>query len=65
MLICPFRPRSDLQLKYGTAADPPFPVENCLQVLRVTGILLENCSSKHLYSSYEVRDLAAAAAVCI
>lgn len=51
MVLC--RPRNDLQLKYG-ATDAPFPVENCLQVLHVTGVLLENCSSKHLYSSYEV-----------
>eukprot|EP00200_Dunaliella_tertiolecta_P012804 CAMPEP_0202388378 /NCGR_PEP_ID=MMETSP1127-20130417/77152_1 /ASSEMBLY_ACC=CAM_ASM_000462 /TAXON_ID=3047 /ORGANISM="Dunaliella tertiolecta, Strain CCMP1320" /LENGTH=397 /DNA_ID=CAMNT_0048989769 /DNA_START=78 /DNA_END=1268 /DNA_ORIENTATION=- len=49
------KPRQDLQLKDAAqfTADPPFPVENCLQVLRVTSILLENCSNKHVYASYE------------
>ena len=49
--------REDLQLKWdATGQDaPPFPAENCLQVLRVTSLLLENCSNKHIYSSAEVR----------
>ncbi len=55
--------RKDLQLAYAApgatqpAADPPFPVDNCMEVLRVTSILLDNCSSKHLYASYEVGGL--------
>lgn len=49
------KPRSDLQLKVGPAkADPPFPVDNCLAVLRATAVLLEHCSNKQLYNSYEV-----------
>jgi hypothetical protein len=56
------KPRKDLRLSQSADAsstenqqDPPFPVDACLQVLRVTSVLLENCSSKHLYASYEVR----------
>jgi len=50
------KPRQDLQLKDAARwpADPPFPVQACLQVLRVTSVLLENCSNKHVYTSYEV-----------
>lgn len=50
------KPRQDLQLKHAArfAADPAFPLDNCLQVLRVTSVLLENCSNKHVYASYEV-----------
>jgi E3 ubiquitin-protein ligase HUWE1 len=48
--------RADLQLKWDAAGedDPPFPTDNCLQILRVTSLLLENCSNKHIYSSSEV-----------
>ncbi|PQQ11626.1 E3 ubiquitin-protein ligase UPL1 [Prunus yedoensis var. nudiflora] len=34
-------------------SDPPFPREAVLQVLRVIRIILENCTNKHFYSSYE------------
>ncbi|XP_054777632.1 E3 ubiquitin-protein ligase UPL1-like [Prosopis cineraria] len=33
--------------------DPLFPREAILQILRVIRIILENCSNKHFYSSYE------------
>ncbi|KAL6759427.1 hypothetical protein V8C86DRAFT_1303353 [Haematococcus lacustris] len=47
--------RSDCTLKYDDAGqpDPSFPIQACLEVLRVTAVLLENCSSKHHYASYE------------
>lgn len=49
------KPRSDLQLKTAvTKPDPAFPVDSCLAVLRATAVLLEKCSNKQLYSSYEV-----------
>ena len=35
-------------------SDPPFPREAVLQILRVIRIILENCTNKHFYSSYEV-----------
>jgi hypothetical protein len=49
-------PRQDVGLKFDGSAspDPPFPLHSCLEVLRVTAILLENCSSKQSYASYEV-----------
>jgi hypothetical protein len=49
-------PRQDVGLKFDGSAspDPPFPLNSCLEVLRVTAILLENCSSKQSYASYEV-----------
>ncbi len=48
--------RKDLELKYeANSADGPFPSRNVIQILRVTAIILENCSNKHLYNSYEVR----------
>lgn len=34
--------------------DAPFPTEAVLQILRVTTLILEGCSNKHLYNSYEV-----------
>lgn len=50
------KPRKDIQLKLeNDAPDPEFPVQNCLEILRVTSILLENCTNKQLYQSYEVR----------
>lgn len=33
---------------------PSFPKDAVLQVLRVIRIVLENCTNKHFYSSYEV-----------
>nr|DAD23683.1 TPA_asm: hypothetical protein HUJ06_025146 [Nelumbo nucifera] len=46
--------RKDLQLDDNfLASDPPFPREAVLQVLRVIRIILENCTNKHFYSSYE------------
>ncbi|KAG0454476.1 hypothetical protein HPP92_023768 [Vanilla planifolia] len=48
------KPRKDLQLvDEFLGADPPFPRNTVLQILRVTQSILENCSNKHLYSSYE------------
>ncbi len=38
---------------FGTSDQ--FPLHSCLEVLRVTAILLENCSGKQSYSSYDVR----------
>lgn len=45
----------------GAAARPPFPVDLCVAVLRTTALILENCSNKHLYLSYEVRGVGAPA----
>ncbi|KAK9156355.1 hypothetical protein Sjap_003835 [Stephania japonica] len=46
--------RKDLQFEDDfLAADPPFPREAVLQILRVIRIVLENCTNKHFYSSYE------------
>lgn len=48
------KPRKDLQLVDNfLGADPPFPREAVLQILRVTQAILENCSNKHLFSSFE------------
>eukprot|EP00798_Chlamydomonas_sp_ICE-L_P016839 gene16839-23119_t len=52
------KPRKDLQLKFpeGSSsvadggAEPQFPVEDCLAVLRVSCVILENSGNKHLYS---------------
>lgn len=50
------KPRKDLALAAPPSAAPkPFPTETCLQVLRVTSLLLDNCSNKHMYGSTEVR----------
>lgn len=35
-------------------SDPSFPKDAVLQVLRVIRIVLENCTNKHFYTSYEV-----------
>ena len=51
------KPRADLQLKYDQPAvkkDPPFPSSTVVAVLKVTATILENCSNKHLYHSYDV-----------
>ncbi|KAM2046899.1 hypothetical protein ACFX1T_005633 [Malus domestica] len=46
--------RKDLQVDDNFLdTDPPFPREAVLQVLRVIRIILENCTNKHFYSSYE------------
>ena len=37
---------------------PPFPTQAVLEILRVTTLLLEGCSNKHLYNSYEVSSTA-------
>lgn len=47
--------RKDLHVEDSfLESDPPFPREAVLQILRVIRIILENCTNKHLYSSYEV-----------
>lgn len=47
--------RKDLQLvDHFLDSDPPFPRDAVLQMLRVIRIVLENCTNKHFYSSYEV-----------
>ncbi|XP_020586141.1 E3 ubiquitin-protein ligase UPL1-like isoform X2 [Phalaenopsis equestris] len=48
------KPRKDLLLDDNFfGADPPFPREAVLQILRVTQVILDNCSNKHLYSSFK------------
>ncbi|XP_011038806.1 PREDICTED: E3 ubiquitin-protein ligase UPL1 isoform X3 [Populus euphratica] len=48
------KPRRDLQVEDNfLESDPPFPREALLQILRVIRIILENCTNKHFYSSYE------------
>ncbi|XP_038984362.1 E3 ubiquitin-protein ligase UPL1-like [Phoenix dactylifera] len=48
------KPRKDLQLEDNfLEGDPPFPREAVLQILRVTRIIVEKCTNKHLYSSFE------------
>ncbi|XP_027346077.1 E3 ubiquitin-protein ligase UPL1-like isoform X2 [Abrus precatorius] len=46
--------RKDLQIDDDFLdSDPPFPREAVLQILRVIRIILDNCTNKHFYSSYE------------
>ncbi|KAA8527075.1 hypothetical protein F0562_008696 [Nyssa sinensis] len=46
--------RKDLQVEDNFLEfDPHFPREAVLQILRVIRIILENCTNKHFYSSYE------------
>lgn len=46
--------RKDLQVEDNfLESDPCFPREAVLQILRVIRIILENCTNKHFYSSYE------------
>lgn len=53
--------RKDLQFDdQFLESEAPFPREAVLQVLRVIRIILENCTNKHFYSSYEVRKIAKA-----
>ncbi|KAK4491779.1 hypothetical protein RD792_002554 [Penstemon davidsonii] len=48
------KPRRDLQLEDDfVESDPPFPRDAILQILRVIRIILENCTNKHFYGSYE------------
>ncbi|KAJ1430487.1 Ubiquitin-associated domain [Sesbania bispinosa] len=48
------KPRKDLQIDDDFLdSDPPFPREAVLQILRVIRIILDNCTNKHFYSSYE------------
>nr|XP_010929052.1 E3 ubiquitin-protein ligase UPL1 isoform X2 [Elaeis guineensis] len=48
------KPRKDLQLEdIFLEGDPPFPREAVLQILRVTRIIVEKCTNKHFYSSFE------------
>lgn len=49
------KPRKDLQIDDDFLdLDPLFPRESVLQILRVIRIILDNCTNKHFYSSYEV-----------
>lgn len=50
------KPRKDLQLEdsFLNVEDPPFPREAVLQILRVSRIILENCTNRHFYSFFEV-----------
>ncbi|KAK6934616.1 HUWE1/Rev1, ubiquitin binding region [Dillenia turbinata] len=48
------KPRKDLQIEDNfLESDPPFPQSAVLQILHVIRIILENCTNKHFYSSYE------------
>ena len=46
--------RADLNLEGSLADDAAFPKEAVMEVLRVTALILENCSNKHFYNSVEV-----------
>ncbi len=48
--------RKSLQLSFdaANAAEAEFPVADCLAILRVSAVLLENTTNKHLYQSYDV-----------
>ncbi|XP_065862675.1 E3 ubiquitin-protein ligase UPL1-like isoform X2 [Euphorbia lathyris] len=48
------KPRKDLQVEDNfLESDPPFPRAAVLQILHVIRTILENCTNKHFYSSYE------------
>ncbi|KAL2343611.1 hypothetical protein Fmac_004896 [Flemingia macrophylla] len=48
------KPRKDLQIDDDFLdSDPLFPREAVLQILRAIRIILDNCTNKHFYSSYE------------
>lgn len=50
--------RKDLNIEEDfEESGPSFPKDAVLQVLRVIRIVLENCTNKHFYSSYEVNNL--------
>ena len=58
-------PRADLHLRAvrpGEAPPPPLPAAQLLALLRVTTVILDNCSNKHSYGSVEVRPPLARAA---
>jgi len=49
------KPRKDLLIDDDFLdLDPPFPRIAILQILRVIRTILDNCTNKHFYSSYEV-----------
>ena len=49
------QPRNDLHLKYdGKQGEDPFPSRNVTAILQVSATILENCTNKQLYHSYEV-----------
>ncbi len=56
--------RPELSLSESTPQQQPgpFPVETCLSVLHTTAVILEHCSNKHMYQSYDVSDYASRAA---
>ena len=48
--------RKDLRIEEEfDESDPPFPKDAVLQVLRVIRLVLENCTNKQFYTSYEVK----------
>ncbi|KAK3268281.1 E3 ubiquitin-protein ligase upl1 [Cymbomonas tetramitiformis] len=47
------KPRAELKIQDTKSEDPPFPRESCLEILRVSSLILENCNNKHMYSSVE------------
>lgn len=51
-------PRADLQLKVpgeeGYSQPEQLPARTLEQMLKFTAVVLENCSNKHVYHSYEV-----------
>lgn len=48
------KPRKDLQLEDDfLEVDPPFPREAVVQILRVSRLILENCTNRHFYSLFE------------
>lgn len=49
------RPELALEFPEPGSAPEPFPVADCLAILRATSVLLENTMNKHLYQSYDVR----------
>ena len=52
------KPREELKLNFGsesaTSSLDPLDVRTLCSILKVTNFVLENCSNKHLYNSYEV-----------
>ncbi|GJW08471.1 E3 ubiquitin protein ligase UPL1-like protein [Tanacetum coccineum] len=52
------KPRRYLQLEDDFLKhDPPFPREAVFQILRVVRIILEDCTNRHFYSSYQLKEL--------
>lgn len=52
-----------LDLAQQQKLDQNFPVTDCLAVLRVTAVLLDNCSNKQLFASYEVSEISRAVVI--